>query len=90
MEPCRSVLSPLSEQNCIKLWDAGLGLLSEQARKLGGLPRWCRGKESACFQSLGREDPLEEGVATCSSILAWEILARNPGTCLGCKELDTT
>ena len=23
--------------------------------------------------SLGREDPLEEGVATCSSILAWNI-----------------
>ena len=25
------------------------------------------------FQSLGREDPLEEGMATHSSILAWEI-----------------
>ena len=24
-------------------------------------------------QSLGREDPLEEGMATHSSILAWEI-----------------
>ena len=24
-------------------------------------------------QSLGQEDPLEEGMATCSSILAWEI-----------------
>ena len=24
-------------------------------------------------QSLGREDPLEEGMATLSSILAWEI-----------------
>ena len=23
------------------------------------------------FQSLGQEDPLEKGVATCSSILAW-------------------
>ena len=23
--------------------------------------------------SLGREDPLEEGVATCSSILAWKM-----------------
>ena len=23
-------------------------------------------------QSLGREDPLEEGLATCSSVLAWE------------------
>ena len=24
-------------------------------------------------QSLGREDPLQKGMATCSSILAWEI-----------------
>ena len=27
-------------------------------------------------QSLGREDPLEEGMATRSSILAWKILGR--------------
>ena len=36
------------------------------------------GKESACnadtqVQSLGREDPLEKGMATHSSILAWRI-----------------
>ena len=39
------------------------------------------GKESACqcgrhqkrFQSLGEEDPLEEGMATHSSILAWRV-----------------
>ena len=36
------------------------------------------GKESACnaadlVQSLGWEDPLEEGMATHSSILAWRI-----------------
>ena len=40
------------------------------------------GKESICqcvetektrVQSLGQEDPLEEGMATHSSILAWEI-----------------
>ena len=36
------------------------------------------GKESACDagdvgQFLGQEDPLEEGMATHSSILAWEI-----------------
>ena len=28
------------------------------------------------FQSLGREDPLEEEMATHSSILAWEILGQ--------------
>ena len=36
------------------------------------------GKESACHagdpvQSLGWEEPLEKGMATCSSILAWRI-----------------
>ena len=45
-------------------------------------------------QSLGQEDPLEKGMATHSSILAWKIpWAEEPGGlyspwCL--KELDTT
>ena len=31
-------------------------------------------------QSLGREDPLEEEMATCSSVLAWEIpWTKEPG-----------
>ena len=43
--------------------------------------------------SLGQEDPLEEGVATHSSILAWRIpwteeLGRLQS--IGCKESDTT
>ena len=29
--------------------------------------------EETCVRSLGREDPLEEGMATHSSILAWRI-----------------
>ena len=29
--------------------------------------------QEAWFRSLGREDPLEKEMATCSSILAWEI-----------------
>ena len=29
--------------------------------------------QETCVQSLGWEDPLEEGMATHSSILAWEI-----------------
>ena len=43
------------------------------------------GKESAynaetCVQSLGLEDPLEKGMATHSSILAWRILwTEEPG-----------
>ena len=37
-------------------------------------------------QTLGLEDPLEKGMATHSSILAWRI----PWTTWGCKESDTT
>ena len=43
-----------------------------------GLPRWFRGKESACNAGItgnggsipSRKDPLEEGMATHSSVLA--------------------
>ena len=43
-----------------------------------GFPGGSDDKESACkqeaqVQSLGWEDPLEKGMATHSSILAWEI-----------------
>ena len=46
-----------------------------------GLPQWLSGKESVCstgvsgdrVQSLGWEYPLEEGMATHYSILAWKI-----------------
>ena len=46
-----------------------------------GFPGGASGKEPACqcrrhemqVQSLGWEDPLEEGMATHSSILAWRI-----------------
>ena len=40
-------------------------------------------------QSLGWEDPLEEGMATHSSILAWRILM-DRGVQWGCKELEMT
>ena len=43
-----------------------------------GSPGGSDGKESACnaetwVQSMGQEDPLEKGMATHSSILAWSI-----------------
>ena len=43
-----------------------------------GFPGRSVGKESACnagdqVQSLGQKDPLEKGMATHSSILAWRI-----------------
>ena len=45
-------------------------------------------------QSLGREDPLEEGMATYSSILAWRVpWTEEPGrprTVLRIAESDTT
>ena len=44
-------------------------------------------------QSLGGEDPLKEGMATHSSILAWRIpRTEEPGgySPWGCKELDTS
>ena len=44
-------------------------------------------------QSLGEEDPLEKGMATNSSVLAWEIpRTKEPGgySPWGCKEYDTT
>ena len=45
------------------------------------------------IQSLGREDPLEEGMATHSSVLARRIpWTEEPGALqsMGCKESDTT
>ena len=44
-------------------------------------------------QSLGREDPLEKGMAIHSSILAWRIpWTEEPGglQSMGCEESDTT
>ena len=42
---------------------------------LMGLPWWLSGKESTCqwFNTWVGKIPLEEGMATHSSILAWEI-----------------
>jgi len=38
-----------------------------------GVPGGSHGKESTWVQSLGWEDPLEEGMAIYSSILVWKI-----------------
>ena len=61
-------------------------------------PGGTSGKEPACqcrrrFQSLGGEDPLEEGMATHASILAWRILMDRGAwwaAIHGVVELDTT
>ena len=52
-----------------------------------------RRREKLCVQSLGQEDPLEEGTATHSSTLGWRIpRTEEPGKLqsMGCKESDTT
>ena len=64
-----------------------------------GFPSGSGGKESACNVgdlggSLGWEDPLEEGMATHSSTLAWRILmdrgAWGGYSPWGCKLSDVT
>ena len=58
-----------------------LWLLKYPPHTLWGFPGGISGKEPASrcrrreiqLQSLGREDPLEEGMATHSSVLAWRI-----------------
>ena len=63
-----------------------------------GLPQWLRGKEFACnvgnspetrIPSLSWEDPLEEGMATHSSILAWRIPATEETGGLRSMELQS-
>ena len=64
----------------------------------GCFPGGSNGEKSICNVGdlgsiLGWEDPLEEGTATHSSILAWRIpWTEEPGKLQswGCKELDTT
>ena len=58
-----------------------------------GFPGSSDGEESTCnardqIRSLGQEDPLEKGMATHSTLLAWRIpWTEEPG---GFKESDTT
>ena len=63
------------------LSNQGLGDLSVLHYKSHRLPQWLSSKQSTCSEelqatrvwSLGRKDPLEEDMATHSSILAWRI-----------------
>ena len=70
-------------------WEFGIGLYIQELckykigneREPGGVPGGTVVKnppavQETRVQSLGREDPLEEGMATHSSVLAWRI----PGT----------
>ena len=71
-------------------------------RKPEGLPWWLSGKDSTSnagaarrwrVRSLGWEDPLEEGMATHSSILAWTVSTDRGAwwaSVYGVAALDTT
>ena len=62
------------------------------AQRVKNLPTMKELQETQ-FRSLGQEDPLEEGMATHSSIFAWKIAwTEEPGRLqsMDCKELDTT
>jgi len=49
------------------LWSGGASLVTQMVKNLPAM--W-----ETQVLSLGQEDPLEEGMATHSSILAWRIL----------------
>ena len=60
-----------------------LGLSSDQTVKN------LRAMQETCIWSLGQEDPLQKGIATHSSILAWRIPWTEKLSRLQSKELDT-
>ena len=69
-----------------------LGIASLVAQVVKNLPAMQETSE-IWVQFLGQEDPLEEGMATHSSLLAWRIpWTEEPGglQSMGCKESDTT
>ena len=71
---------------CDLLCNEGACLVTQLVKNLPAmLEIWVR--------SLGWENPLEKGMATHSSILAWRITRKeDPGgqQSMGCQELDTT
>ena len=66
------------------LEDVGASLVAQTVKNLPAM-------QETCVQSLDREDPLEKGMATHSSILAWRIpLIEEPSRLqsMGHKESD--
>ena len=72
--------------HCDLLWNEGASLVTQMVKNLPAmLEIWVR--------SLGWENPLEKGMATHSSILAWRITrTEEPGglQAMDRQELDTT
>ena len=66
----------MEEQDQEALWGQGPCLTCVGIARTLGFLGSANGKEPSCqgrVQSLGREDPLEEGMAIHSGILAWRI-----------------
>ena len=74
--------------------DLNVPLIFAHSRNVKGFPGGSDNKESTCNAGdLGQEDPLEEEMATYSSILAWEIRwTEEPGELqsMGSQESDPT
>ena len=70
-----SVLSQLGPQTCYTLHSVNKQGASPMAQWVNNPPakEGDTGDQETQVRSLGREDPLEEEMATHSSILAWEI-----------------
>ena len=65
---------------------SGASLVAQMVKNLPAM-------QETQVQSLGREDPLKEGMATHSSVLAWRVpWTEEPGRLqsMGHKELDMT
>ena len=57
-------------------------MLSHRASLVSQIVKNLRARQETWVQSLGLEDPLEEGMATYSSILAWRIPQTEEPGCL--------
>ena len=74
------------------IWEADIYKLGFPGGASGKEP-FCQGRRQKRHGSLGQEDPLEEGMATHSSIPAWRIpWTEDHGRLqsMGCKESDMT
>ena len=77
---------PADTSDILSAIDYGMSLIAQLVKNLPAM-------RDTWVQLLGREDPLEKEMATCSSIVAWEIpRTEEPGRLqsMGLKESDMT
>ena len=61
------IYHPYGLHNCLLMTSLKASLVAQMVNNLPAM-------QETCVQSLGWEDPLEKGMATHCSILAWRIL----------------